>query len=115
MLFNEFQSTLNNVSIDATLDSIGAIDNKLPVWNFFENIFLNKPSIINILAYNIDGEPIIKILNFDGDKIIYKYISKIGTIEYMGNGFKKVKKGRNISYDLYDKTKFVINMFSYSN
>lgn len=115
MLSNELQNALNNISIDATIDSIRAIDSKLPVWNFFENIFLNKPDIINILVYNIEGEPRIKILSFDGNKIIYKYISDKGSIEYIGNGFKKVKKYGNIGYDLYDKDKFVINMFSYSN
>lgn len=115
MLFNELQSTLNNISIDATIDSIGEIDNKLPLWNFFENIFLNKPDIINILVYNIEGEPRIKILTFDGEKVIYKYISSKSTMEYIGTGFKKLKKGGNINYNLYYKDKFVINMMSYSN
>ncbi len=39
MLFRELKSTINNTPIDSTIDSISFIDNKLPVWNFFKNVF----------------------------------------------------------------------------
>lgn len=115
ILFRELQSTINNTPIDATIDSTAVIDNKLPIWNFFENIFLRKPANINILVYTIEGEPIIKKLNFDGEIIKYTYISGKYTKEYMGNQFKKYKKGSDIRYDLYYDNKFITEIIHYWN
>ncbi|WP_052447533.1 DUF4362 domain-containing protein [Clostridium polynesiense] len=115
MLFNRVEPTFDNEPIDAVIDSIKEIDNKLPVWRFFENVFLNKPDSIKIVIYNIEGEPAIKKLNLDGEIIKYTYISDGSIKEYMGNGFKKTRYGSDINYDLYQNDKFIVNMIAYTN
>ena len=106
---------INLQDIDATINSIKEIDNKIPIWNFFENIFLGKPDSIKILIYNIEGESRIKRLDFDGQVIKYTYISEGKIQEYKGNGFKKSKYGSDINYDLYQDDKFIVNMIAYTS
>lgn len=86
----------NIIGIDATIDSVGYIDNKLPVCNFFDNVILNKPNSINIRFYGWEGEPVIRTINYDGKKIrliVYSNENINEVIQtFSGDSFKKEKK-----------------------
>lgn len=107
------------IGTDTTIDSIGIIDNKLPVCTFFDNILLEKPSEIKVLTYTIEGEPTLRYLVYDGKNIKYTFdvISKIQPQhgEYIGNKFIKEKRGNFIHYDLYKDNKFLTSMLAYRN
>ncbi|WP_242845414.1 hypothetical protein [Clostridium botulinum] len=48
---------LKRFSIDSTISSIGIIDNKLPVCEFFDNVLFGRAYSINVLVFTIEGEP----------------------------------------------------------
>lgn len=114
-----FKFLYKRLTIDSTISSIGVIDNKLPVCNFFDNVLLEKPYSINVLVYTIEGEPEFRMLSFDGKQIYYKLDAtktSLGFIKnYSGNTFTKKRDGAQISYDLYEDNKFIINLLSYRN
>ena len=116
-MFKYFREKTNQV--DATIDSIGRIDNKLPVCNFFDNVILNKADSIKIIIYSWEGEPIFRTLTYDGKQIkiiIDSTKSSPKTIEiFYGDNFIKEKKGTLIEYNLYDKDKFVVRLLFYRN
>ena len=114
---NYFRENIN--VIDATIDSVGYIDNKLPVCNFFDNIILNKPDSINIRFYTWEGEPIIRTINYDGKKInliVYSNTNSNEIIQiFSGDNIRKEKKDVLIEYNLYNKDNFVVRLLYYRN
>lgn len=84
---------LKRFSIDSTISSIGIIDNKLPVCEFFDNVLFGREYSINVLVFTIEGEPEFRILTFDGKQIKYTLDSSktsLGFIKnYYGNKFIK--------------------------
>lgn len=106
-------------AIDSIIDSIGVIDNKLPVCNFFDNIMLGHPDSINVLVFTIEGEPEIRTLAYDVRQIQYELDASktsLGFIkDYSGNKFVKQREGDQIYYDLYQDGKFIITLLSYRN
>lgn len=106
-------------SIDSIIDSVGVIDNKLPICNFFDNVLLYKSDSINILVFTIEGEPEIRMLTFDGSEINYTLDASKTSLEfikkYSGNNFVKQRYGVQIHYDLYKDNKFIVNLLSYRN
>ncbi|EES48059.1 DUF4362 domain-containing protein [Clostridium botulinum] len=110
---------LKRFSIDSTISSIGIIDNKLPVCEFFDNVLFGRAYSINVLVFTIEGEPEFRILTFDGKQIKYTLDSSktsLGFIKnYYGNKFIKKLDGEQIYYDLYQDSKFVVSLLSYRN
>ena len=112
---NYFRENINGV--DATIDSIGYIDNKLPVCNFFDNVILNKPDSINLRLYSWEGEPLLRTITYDGKRIslvIYKNDNEI-IQTFSSDSFKKKKNDILIEYNLYDKGNFVVRLLYYRN
>ena len=116
---NKEEGEMRRILVDAVIDSIGMIRNKLPLCNFFDNVLLGNKDKVTILVYNIEGELLIKTLVFDGSEIYYKLdatkTSDKYVREYSGNRYIKEKQGSQIVYSLYQNDKFVTNMFSYRN
>lgn len=116
-MFKYFRGKIN--SVDATIDSIGRIDNKLPVCNFFDNVILNKPDSIKIIIYSWEGEPIFRTVTYDGKQIkiaIDSTESSPKTVKtFYGDSFRKEKSGSLIEYNLYDKDKFIVRLLFYRN
>ncbi|MBY6932356.1 DUF4362 domain-containing protein [Clostridium botulinum] len=114
-----FRFFSKRLTIDSTIDSIGVVDNKLPICNFFDSVLLEKPYSINILVYTIEGEPEFRTLTFDGKQIDYKMDAtktSLGFIKnYSGNKYIKKRDGSQISYDLYQDNKFITTLLSYRN
>jgi len=109
----------NRKGVDATIDSIGNIDNKLPVCNFFDNVILNKKDSIKFITHSWEGEPILNFMMYDGNEIkitIDSSKSSPGNIEtFRGNSFSKVRSGSLIEYNLLDNGKFVVRLIYYRN
>jgi len=105
--------------IGVIIDSIGYIDNKLPVCNFFDNVILNKPDSINIRFYSWEGEPILRTINYDGKKIrliVYSNQNNNEIIQiFSGDNFKKEKRDILIKYNLYDRENFIVRLLYYRN
>lgn len=105
-------------NVDAIIDSAALIDNKAPVYNFFDNVLRRKPSKLTILNFTIEGKPIILMITFDGNtiKFVVNNTYADGEIyEYTGNRFIKRCPEVHIYYELYQDNKFVALMFSYKN
>lgn len=106
-------------SISSSIDSSGVIDYEEPVLIFFNNVLLGKPDSINVLVYTIEGEPLIKMLTYDGKNIKYTLdASKTSTgviITYIGNRFTKERNESRIEYNLYQDNRFITNLLSYKN
>lgn len=105
-------------NIDATIDSVGYIDKKLPVCNFFDNVLLRKPDKLMILVYGIEGQPIYLTLLYDGKLIRFRveHTDSGGSIyDYIGNWYAKRPTETSIYYELYQNENFIISMFSYRN
>lgn len=105
------------MTINSVIYAGGKIDNEQPINDFFENIDLNYPSRIIVERYTVEGEPMFKIIEYNGKSIKYiKDSSK--TIDknikaYKGNNYKVKYEADRIDYDLYKNDKFVTNMISY--
>jgi hypothetical protein len=114
---NYFRENINGV--DATIDSIGYIDNKLPICNFFDNVILNKPDSINILFHSWEGEPLLRTITYDGQRIsliVYSDpLNKEIIQTFSGDSYKKEKNDILIEYNLYDKGNFVVRLVFYRN
>ncbi|SFC39135.1 DUF4362 domain-containing protein [Clostridium uliginosum] len=114
-----FKFSSKRLYIDSTISSIGVIDNKLPVCDFFDNVLLGNPYSINILVYTIEGEPEFRTFTSDGKQIQYKLDASntsLGFIKnYSGNKFVKQRKGEQIYYDLYQDNQFITTLLSYRN
>ena len=118
-MYSMHMDLFRQFNVDTVIDSIGIIGNKLPLCNFFDNVLLGNPSKIAVLVYNIEGEPLIKTLVFDGSKIHYKLdatkTSDNFVREYSGNKYIKEIQGSQIVYNLYDDDKFITKLLSYGN
>ncbi|ATD54180.1 DUF4362 domain-containing protein [Clostridium chauvoei] len=101
--------------VDAIIDSIGIVDNKLPICNFFDNVILGKPDSIKVLTHTIEGEPVFRIITYDGNKIKMTQIYNDRTEVFIGDNFKKEKNNKLIEYNLYEKEKFIIRLLFYRN
>lgn len=105
--------------IDATIDSIGYIDNKLPVCNFFDNVLFNKKDSIRFITHTWEGQPILNLMTYDGKEIkIIMDSSKSppDNIEtFYGDSFRKVRNDNLIEYNLFNQGKFVVRLIYYRN
>lgn len=105
--------------VDATVDENGVIDNKLPVYTFFDNVLLGKPCSLSVMRhYDYYDNPVIAWLSFDGKtiKFIEDHAHSGGCQEeFNGNNYVKGTTGKQIFYDLYQDNKFIREMFSYVN
>ncbi|MVX67298.1 DUF4362 domain-containing protein [Clostridium chromiireducens] len=106
-------------SISSLIDSVGFIDYEEPVSIFFNNIMLGKPDSINVLVFTIEGEPLIKMITYDGKNIKYVLDASKTSIEniitYIGNRFTKERNESRIEYNLYQDNRFLTTMLSYKN
>lgn len=113
------EKSMFKYSIDSIIDSVGVIDNKLPVCNFFDTVLLGKPYAINVIVFTIEGEPQIRMLEYDGKIISYTLDAtktSLGFIKnYTGNSFVKQKRGAQIYYDLYQNNQLITTLLSYRN
>lgn len=104
-------------SISSSIDSGGVIDYEEPVLIFFNNVFLGKPDSINILVYTIEGEPQIRMITYDGEKIKYTLDASKTSMEliitYVGNRVTKERDEPQTLYNLYQDDKFLTTMLSY--
>lgn len=106
-------------SVSSLIDSVGFIDYEEPVSIFFNNVLLGKPDSINVLVFTIEGEPLIKMLTYDGEKIKYTLDASKTSIEniitYIGNRFTKEINESIIEYNLYQDNRFLTTMLAYKN
>jgi hypothetical protein len=113
------EKSMFKYSIDSIINSVAVIDNKLPVCEFFDNVLLGKPYAINVLVFTIEGEPQIRMFEYDGKVIDYTLdATKTSTSAiryYNGNRFVKEIKGAQIYYDLYKDNQFITTLLSYRN
>lgn len=108
---------LDQYNVDTVINSIGKITNEQPLLRFFNDLIINKASIIRILVFSIEGELIIKTIRFDGREISY---TKDATMtmdkilqRYSGNRLKKENDGGMTVYNLYQDNEFITRMISY--
>lgn len=104
-------------SISSSIDSGGVIDYEEPVLIFFNNVLLGKPDSINVLVYTIEGEPLIKMLTYDGKNIKYVLDASKTSLDviitYVGNRFTKERDEPQTLYNLYQDNRFIATMLSY--
>ncbi|WP_243156281.1 DUF4362 domain-containing protein [Clostridium sp. C2-6-12] len=104
-------------TISSIISSDTIIDYEAPVLIFFNNVLQCQPDNINVIVFTIEGEPIIKMLTYDGKNI--KYVldaSKTSTgaiITHIGNRFTKERNESQIEYNLYQDNRFISNLLSY--
>ncbi len=104
-------------SIDAIIDSIGKIDNKVRICDFFDNVTLKRPDAIKLIIFTIEGEPIFRTIIYNGNFIKLIDDSTKTSLksynEYTGNRYLKKAQGEMIAYNLYQDEEFIRKMFSY--
>lgn len=108
------------IRVDSIIDSVGVIDDKLPVCEFMDRILYKTPSTLVVMTFDLHGEPYINQFDFDGNiiKFTKSKIEKDGLkliSESSGNSLVKQKDMEFIRFNLYNDNKFISKTISYKN
>jgi hypothetical protein len=108
------------VRIDSIINSVGEIDDKLPLCEFMDKILYKTPVALGIMTFDLHGEPYINQFDFDGNiiKFTKSKIEKGGLkliSESCGNSLVKQKDMEFIRFNLYNDNKFISKTISYKN
>lgn len=106
-------------NIDVIIDSGGKAYNLTVFDQFLISVKAKSPSSVRVLAHNVEGQPILKHLFFDGHKItLIIDLTKQDQLPqepisvYYGNRIVAESIDSLIEYKLYDNDKYIMNILT---
>lgn len=106
-------------NIDVIIDSGGKAYNLTVLDQFLISVKAKFPSSVRVLAHNVEGQPILKHLFFDGHKItLIIDLTKQDQLPqepisvYYGNRIVDESFGSLIGYKLYDNDKYITDILT---